>query len=156
MLFLGKSVCCCSGILLLGFYIYKLTTINSLIKLGNVSSVSLLIIIIDIISSLTMHYQGNAAIHILRSAFGVAWSDRIRIIFAGDDLTDEDAMKALKVMNVKRMDARVMIIKIVFARRVIARLLIVQMMFAQTMMAANKREKEKGKCHRAWLIRSGW
>ena len=150
MLFLGKSVCCCSGILLLGFYIYKLTTINSLIKLGNVSSVSLLIIIIDIISSLTMHYQGNAAIHILRSAFGVAWSDRIRIIFAGDDLTDEDAMKALKVMNVKRMDARViitrvMIIKIVFARRVIARLLIVQMMFAQTMMAANKREKEKGK-----------
>ena len=105
--------------------------------------------------------QGNAAIHILRSAFGVAWSDRIRIIFAGDDLTDEDAMKALKVMNVKRMDARViitrvMIIKIVFARRVIARLLIVQMMFAQTMMAANKREKEKGKCRRAWLIRSGW
>ena len=81
----------------------------------------------------------------MRSAFGVAWSDRIRIIFAGDDLTDEDAMKALKVMNVKRMDARVMIIKIVFARRVIARLLIVQMMFAQTMMAANKREKEKGK-----------
>ena len=50
--------------------------------------------------------QGNAAIHILRSAFGVAWSDRIRIIFAGDDLTDEDAMKALKVMIVKRMDAR--------------------------------------------------
>ena len=160
MLFLGKSDCCCSGILLLGFYIYKLTTINSLIKLGNVSSVSLLIIIIDIISSLTMHYQGNAAIHILRSAFGVAWSDRIRIIFAGDDLTDEDAMKALKVMNVKRMDARVIIsrgmiprmiirrviiIQIVFARMMIARLLIVQMMFAQTMMAANKREKEKGK-----------
>jgi len=40
--------------------------------------------------------KGNAAIHILRSAFGVAWSDRIRIIFAGDDLTDEDAMKALQ------------------------------------------------------------
>ena len=72
--------------------------------LGNISSVSLLIIIIDIIGSLTM--QGNAAIHILRSAFGVAWSDRIRIIFAGDDLTDEDAMKALKVMIMKRMDAR--------------------------------------------------
>ena len=53
--------------------------------------------------------QGNAAIHILRSAFGVAWSDRIRIIFAGDDLTDEDAMKALKVMIVKRMDARMII-----------------------------------------------
>ena len=41
--------------------------------------------------------KGNAAIYILRSAFGVNWSDNIRIIFAGDDLTDEDAMKALKV-----------------------------------------------------------
>ena len=41
--------------------------------------------------------KGNAAIYILRSAFGVDWSDNIRIIFAGDDLTDEDAMKALKV-----------------------------------------------------------
>ena len=88
----------------MGFYMNKLTTISSLIMLGNISSVSLLIIIIDIIGSLTM--QGNAAIHILRSAFGVAWSDRIRIIFAGDDLTDEDAMKALKVMIMKRMDAR--------------------------------------------------
>ena len=42
-------------------------------------------------------YQGDAAIYILRSAFGVNWSQDIRIIFAGDDLTDEDAMKALKV-----------------------------------------------------------
>ena len=41
--------------------------------------------------------KGNAAIYILRSAFGVNWSENIRIIFAGDDLTDEDAMKALKV-----------------------------------------------------------
>ena len=40
--------------------------------------------------------QGDAAIYILRSAFGVNWSRDIRIIFAGDDLTDEDAMKALK------------------------------------------------------------
>jgi trehalose 6-phosphate synthase/phosphatase len=44
----------------------------------------------------TLLLQGNAAIHILRSAFGVAWSDSIRIIFAGDDLTDEDAMVALQ------------------------------------------------------------
>ena len=58
--------------------------------------------------------KGNAAIHILRSAFGpqsqaphcrltqftgagVNWGENIRVIFAGDDLTDEDAMKALKV-----------------------------------------------------------
>ena len=40
--------------------------------------------------------QGDAAIYILRSAFGVNWSRDIRIIFAGDDLTDEDAMKTLK------------------------------------------------------------
>jgi len=40
--------------------------------------------------------KGNAAIHILRSAFGVNWGENIRVIFAGDDLTDEDAMKALK------------------------------------------------------------
>ena len=40
----------------------------------------------------------------MRSAFGVAWSDRIRIIFAGDDLTDEDAMKALKVMVTKKRE----------------------------------------------------
>ena len=42
------------------------------------------------------HFQGSAAIYILRSAFGVNWKENIRIIFAGDDLTDEDAMKTLK------------------------------------------------------------
>ena len=45
--------------------------------------------------------KGNAAIYILKTAFGIHWSDNIRVIFAGDDLTDEDAMKALKVNNVK-------------------------------------------------------
>ena len=43
--------------------------------------------------------KGNAAIYILKTAFGIHWSDNIRVIFAGDDLTDEDAMKALKVRN---------------------------------------------------------
>ena len=42
--------------------------------------------------------KGRASIYILRTAFGVDWSDRIRIIYAGDDLTDEDAMEALKGM----------------------------------------------------------
>ena len=41
--------------------------------------------------------KGNAAIYILKTAFGVHWSDNIRVIYAGDDLTDEDAMKSLKV-----------------------------------------------------------
>ena len=40
--------------------------------------------------------KGRASIYILRTAFGVDWSDRIRIIYAGDDVTDEDAMTALK------------------------------------------------------------
>merc|ERR1711976_502726 len=49
-----------------------------------------------VVSYLVFNIQGDAAIYILRSAFGVNWSQNIRIIFAGDDLTDEDAMKALK------------------------------------------------------------
>ena len=42
--------------------------------------------------------KGRASIYILRTAFGVDWSDRVRIIYAGDDNTDEDAMTALKGM----------------------------------------------------------
>lgn len=42
--------------------------------------------------------KGRASIYILRTAFGVDWSERVRIIYAGDDATDEDAMQALKGM----------------------------------------------------------
>ncbi|XP_028040249.1 alpha,alpha-trehalose-phosphate synthase [UDP-forming] [Bombyx mandarina] len=42
--------------------------------------------------------KGRASIYILRTAFGLDWSERIRIIYAGDDNTDEDAMLALKGM----------------------------------------------------------
>lgn len=35
---------------------------------------------------------GRASIYILRTAFGVDWSERIKIIYAGDDATDEEAM----------------------------------------------------------------
>lgn len=38
--------------------------------------------------------KGRAAIYILRTAFGVDWSERVKIIYAGDDVTDEDAMMA--------------------------------------------------------------
>ncbi|KAA0197793.1 hypothetical protein HAZT_HAZT006088 [Hyalella azteca] len=44
--------------------------------------------------------KGRAAIRILCSLFGVDWSDRISVIFAGDDKTDEDAMKALQGMAI--------------------------------------------------------
>lgn len=42
--------------------------------------------------------KGRASIYILRTAFGVDWSERVKIIYVGDDLTDEDAMVALKGM----------------------------------------------------------
>lgn len=37
--------------------------------------------------------KGRASIYILRTAFGLDWSERVRIIYAGDDVTDEDAMQ---------------------------------------------------------------
>ena len=42
--------------------------------------------------------KGRASIYILRTAFGEDWGGRVRIIYAGDDNTDEDAMTALKGM----------------------------------------------------------
>lgn len=39
--------------------------------------------------------KGRASIYILRTAFGVDWSERIRIIYVGDDTTDEDAMQVI-------------------------------------------------------------
>ena len=40
--------------------------------------------------------KGRASIYILRTLYGVDWLERVRIIYAGDDKTDEDAMVALK------------------------------------------------------------
>lgn len=42
--------------------------------------------------------KGRASIYILRTAFGLDWSERIRIIYAGDDNTDEDAMKVSDIL----------------------------------------------------------
>ncbi|KAF2364431.1 HAD-superfamily hydrolase subfamily IIB [Trinorchestia longiramus] len=44
--------------------------------------------------------KGRAAIYILRTLYGVDWCGRISVIFAGDDRTDEDAMRALQGMAV--------------------------------------------------------
>lgn len=40
--------------------------------------------------------KGVAALYILREKFGNHWPEEVKVIFAGDDTTDEDAMRALK------------------------------------------------------------
>ncbi|KAK7078119.1 alpha,alpha-trehalose-phosphate synthase (UDP-forming) [Halocaridina rubra] len=44
--------------------------------------------------------KGRAAIYILRSLFGLDWCDRVSTLYAGDDKTDEDAMRALQGMAI--------------------------------------------------------
>ncbi len=39
--------------------------------------------------------KGRAVLHILRSRYGPAWSESVRVIYAGDDQTDEDAFRFL-------------------------------------------------------------
>lgn len=36
---------------------------------------------------------GEAALYILREEFGDNWPEKVKVIFAGDDTTDEDAMR---------------------------------------------------------------
>jgi trehalose 6-phosphate synthase/phosphatase len=40
--------------------------------------------------------KGHAALHVLRERHGQAWSTALRVIYAGDDETDEDAFRALQ------------------------------------------------------------
>jgi trehalose 6-phosphate synthase/phosphatase len=39
--------------------------------------------------------KGRAVLHILRSIYGQAWSEHVRVIYIGDDHTDEDAFRFL-------------------------------------------------------------
>lgn len=39
--------------------------------------------------------KGEAALYILREEFGMNWPENVKVIFAGDDTTDEDAMKVI-------------------------------------------------------------
>lgn len=40
--------------------------------------------------------KGRASLYILNKTFGPEWIENVRVIYAGDDVTDEDAMQALK------------------------------------------------------------
>ena len=39
--------------------------------------------------------KGHAVLHVLRTQYGPGWSERVRVIYVGDDETDEDAFRAL-------------------------------------------------------------
>jgi trehalose-phosphatase len=39
--------------------------------------------------------KGRAVLHILRSRYGPSWSENVRVIYVGDDETDEDAFRFL-------------------------------------------------------------
>ncbi len=39
--------------------------------------------------------KGRASLYILRTTYGADWPERVRIVYAGDDDTDEDVMKTL-------------------------------------------------------------
>jgi len=40
--------------------------------------------------------KGHAVLHVLRERHGPAWSERLRVVYVGDDETDEDAFRALQ------------------------------------------------------------
>ena len=44
--------------------------------------------------------KGQAVLHIMRQRYGPAWSERVRIIYLGDDQTDEDAFRVLAGLGV--------------------------------------------------------
>jgi trehalose 6-phosphate synthase/phosphatase len=39
--------------------------------------------------------KGRAVLHILRARYGIGWSEQVRVIYVGDDTTDEDAFRFL-------------------------------------------------------------
>ena len=44
--------------------------------------------------------KGRAVLHVLRSRYGPSWSERVRVVYVGDDHTDEDAFRLLEGLAV--------------------------------------------------------
>ena len=44
--------------------------------------------------------KGRAVLHVLRSLYGPSWSERVRVIYVGDDQTDEDAFRFLAGLSI--------------------------------------------------------
>jgi trehalose-phosphatase len=40
--------------------------------------------------------KGRAVLHVLRARYGPPWPEQVRVVYAGDDETDEDAFRALQ------------------------------------------------------------
>ncbi len=39
--------------------------------------------------------KGRAVLHVLRASYGPSWSEAVRVVYVGDDQTDEDAFRFL-------------------------------------------------------------
>ena len=44
--------------------------------------------------------KGDAVLHLLRARHGAAWAEHVRVVYAGDDDTDEDVFRALQGLGV--------------------------------------------------------